>query len=76
MKTAYELLQQNRDLLYRLQMASICIDDIRHLEMFEEFLKMQKEGEKARYIASSLSKKYAVGEATVWRIVKKLKAIV
>lgn len=74
--TVYETIKQHEELLKSLQTVSVSVDDIRHIEMYEEYLRLNKDGLKVRYIVAYLREKYAVGEATIWRILRRFKATV
>jgi len=70
MKT-YELLQAYKAPLQMLQQHNIDVSDIKHLEMFKEFLRMEEEGHKRTYIVTYLSDVYEVGQRTVYRVINK-----
>lgn len=47
-------------------------DDYRHIELYEEHMRMRGEGEKVDYILATLSSKYKLSESTIKRIIKRL----
>jgi Mor family transcriptional regulator len=50
----------------------IKVDDVRHIDLYDEFIRLKNEGHKITYIASHLSSEYNVSERTVYAIVKKM----
>lgn len=70
--TAFELLKSNENLLRILVDNSISIQDVTHLQIYEEFVKMKKEGHKVCYIAVHLGGKYGLSERGVYKVVKRL----
>ena len=70
-ETVYDILQNNRELLARMVRLGVSSADIRHLELYDEFVQLKAEGFKAIYIVARLSGKYAVSERSIWRIIRK-----
>lgn len=58
---------------YLKEMSSIGLgrDDYRYLELYDEYARMRKEGEKVDYILSYLSQKYGISDSSIKRIAKR-----
>ena len=69
---AYELLKCNKNLIRVMLDNNISLDDSQHIEMYKEYIKMKREGEKVAYIADILAIKYQMTARNVFRIVHKL----
>ena len=51
--------------------ANVNLSDVRYIKLFNEYLRMKKEGHKLTYIVAFLVDEYSVGQATVYRIIEK-----
>ena len=60
----YESLKNNRDLLIRLARAGIAVEDVKHLELYEDFVRLRADGLKTTYVVAHLCDQYEVSEAT------------
>lgn len=69
-----ELLKLNRELLTVCRSAGIRLDDVRYIELYNEYSRLLAEGEKITYIVAALSDKYGVCERTVYDLIRLLKA--
>ena len=67
----FEILKFNRKLIDRLQKVGFKIGDDRYIDLYEDYERMKKDGEKMTYIVSYLSLKYNVSERKVYNIVKR-----
>lgn len=67
----FEILKFNRELIDRLQKVGFKIGDDRYIDLYEDYERMKKDGEKMTYIVSYLSLKYNVSERKVYDIVKR-----
>lgn len=74
--TMYEVLKLNRGLLEFMVEKGVQAQDVKHLAMYEEFLRMQKEGHKQMYIVAFLMDEYGVSEPTVYRMLRRFKRVV
>lgn len=68
--TLFEILNFNRELLKRLVSLGFKPDDCRYIELYADYRRMLREGEKVTYIISALSDKYAVCERKIYNIIK------
>ena len=64
----------NRELLNICRTAGIRLDDVRYIELYNEYSWLLAEGEKITYIVAALSDKYGVCERTVYDLIRRLKA--
>ena len=69
-----ELLKLNRELLTVCRSAGIRLDDVRYIELYNDYTRLLAEGEKITYIVAALSDKYGVCERTVYDLIRRLKA--
>lgn len=67
-----ELLKIGRLFCETLQKACIKSDDVRFVDMFDEYTEMYHEGHKITYIAASLSDKYNISERQFFYVIKRL----
>lgn len=71
--TVFEILNFNRELLNRLFVIGIKPDDCKYIDLYAEYERMHRKGEKMTYIVSFLSTKYKVSERKVYGIIKRFK---
>lgn len=71
----YESLKDNRDLLIRLARTGIAVEDVKYLELYEDFVRLKDDGLKTTYVVAHLCDQYEVSEATVWRIIRKFQRV-
>lgn len=67
--TRYEIIALNRELLKRLYDYGINTADFRFAEIYEDYQTMVIAGDKVRYVASMLSRRYNISERSIYRIV-------
>lgn len=68
--TIYEILSFNKELLHRLSDAGIKTGDYRYVDLFRDFTKMLREGNKTTYAVAVLSEKYAISERKVYNVIR------
>ena len=66
-----EILKLGRNFLEMLQKSCIKLEDVRYLEMYEEYVRMVNEGLKKSHIVARLVEVYHVSERQIYYIVKK-----
>lgn len=71
--TIYEMVRMNRLLLEVLDSNGMNVKDVKYLPMYEEYRRMVREGHKMIYIVAFLSEEYGLSEATIYRVVAKMK---
>lgn len=69
--TLFEILNFNRELLKRLISVGYKADDCRYIELYSDYERMRREGNKVTYIVSFLSERYGVSERKVYSIIKR-----
>ncbi|WP_301342677.1 hypothetical protein [uncultured Duncaniella sp.] len=72
----FEALNFHRELLNRLHAsgARIDIDDVCYLDLYEDYSRMVKNGDKVSYIVAVLSERHSICVRTVYSLVKRLSA--
>ena len=70
--TRYEILSFNKELLRRLSCIGVKTEDFRYVDLFEDYSRMRKAGNKTTYIVAVLSDKYAVSERKVYNVIRHL----
>ena len=60
-----EILKLNRELLNICRAVGIRMDDVRYIELYNDYNRLLAEGEKTSYIVAALAEKYGVCERTV-----------
>ena len=69
-----EILKLNRELLNICRTVGIRMDDVRYIELYNDYNRLQADGEKTSYIVAALAEKYGVCERTVYDLIRRLKA--
>lgn len=70
--TKYEILKTCASVCEMLNKNGIHAADVRYVPLMEEFERMKSEGHKTSFIVYFLSQQYDIGEATIYRVIKKL----
>ena len=70
--TQYELLKTAESLLVVLMSNDVDAKDVKYLEMYQEYMRLKKEGHKVGYVVYYLSQQYECSEATVYRVIKRM----
>jgi hypothetical protein len=73
--TVYELIKTLESSVRMLDKAGVTVNDIRYLEMFEDYVRLKKEGHKSVYIIGWLSDVYDISESTVWKWIRRYSKI-
>ena len=69
-RQVFEVLSFNKELIRRLDLLGLKLDDYKYINLYSEYEDMYKAGEKMTYIVSLLSVKYGISERKVYMIVK------
>ena len=69
-----EVLKFNRELIKRLKIAGIRLEDEEFVDLYTDYTNLLKRGEKVSYIVARLSEKYAVSERKVYTLIKRFKS--
>lgn len=70
----FEILKFNRELLDRLRMAGIRLDDARFVDLYTDYSAMLGEGCKVTYIMAVLARKYGISERKAYSLVRRFKS--
>lgn len=68
----YELLSFNKELLSKIHIAGLKVEDYKYVDLYNEFLCLKKQNEKVTYIVNHLSDKYKISERQVYSIVNRM----
>lgn len=66
-----EIIRLSKSILEALQNSCIKIDDIRYLQMYDEYVSLINERHKKSYVVALLSDKYKVSERQVYYVIQK-----
>lgn len=69
-----EVLKFNRELIKRLKIAGIRLEDEEFVDLYTDYTTLLDHGEKVSYIVARLSDKYAVSERKVYALIKRFKS--
>ena len=69
-----EILKLNRELLNICRAVGIRMDDVRYIELYNDYNRLLAEGEKTSYIVAALAEKYGVCERKVYDLIRRFKA--
>lgn len=67
-----ELMKINSKMMELMSKFGIRVSDYQFVELYDEYQKMKREGEKYWYTITHLSEKYKVSESSVKRLIRKL----
>lgn len=68
-----EILNLNKELLKKFQMAGIRMDDVQYIDLFNEYRALVTQGEKVSYIVATLADKYTISERKVYDLIRRFK---
>ena len=66
-----EVLKFNRELIKRLKIAGIRLEDEEFVDLYTDYTNLLKRGERVSYIVALLSERYAVSERKVYMLIKR-----
>lgn len=66
-----ELLKLNKGMLDVCSEAGIRMDDVRYIELYNDYCRMTAQGDKVSYIVALLAERYGVCERKVYALVKR-----
>ena len=69
-----EVLKFNRELIKRLIIAGIRLEDEEFVDLYTDYTTLLNRGEKVSYIVARLSDKYAVSERKVYMLIKRFQS--
>lgn len=68
----YELLDFNKELLKRLCSAGIKLEDYKYADLFADYERLNRKGEKKTYIVATLADEYGISERKVYSVINRL----
>lgn len=72
----YDIISFNRELLQKLSNLNINSSDYQAATIYEQFIKLKKEGEKVSYITLKLAELHGCSQRTIYNIVNKMEQLV
>ena len=69
-----EVLKFNRELIKRLKIAGIRLEDEEFVDLYTDYTTLLRHGERVSYIVARLSEKYAVSERKVYMLIKRFQS--
>ena len=69
-----EVLKFNRELIKRLKMAGIRLEDADYVDLYSDYAKLLDRGEKISYIVAVLADRYGICERKVYELVKRFRS--
>lgn len=69
-----EVLKFNRELIKKLKIAGIRLEDEEFVDLYTDYTNLLKSGEKVSYIVALLSERSAVSERKVYTLIKRFKS--
>lgn len=72
--TNYELLKMTESLMQTIVRNKIDVKDVKYLQLYADFVRLKKEGHKIGYVVIYLSSQYECSEATVYRVINRMKS--
>lgn len=69
-----EVLKFNRELIKRLKIAGIRLEDEVFVDLYTDYTTLLEQGEKVSYIVAQMSDKYAVSERKVYMLIKRFQS--
>lgn len=68
---AYEFVVTHKSVLEQMTQLQIKPNDVKYIELYKEYMRLNKEGHKKTYIIQYLSDEYNVDERTIYRVVNR-----
>lgn len=69
-----EILKLNRELLNICREVGIRVEDVRYIELYNDYNRLLAAGEKVSYIVAVLAERYGVCERKVYTLIKRLQS--
>lgn len=68
----HEILSFNKELLEKLNSAGLNTSDYRHVDLYNEYARLKRDGLKVAYIVSFLSDQFCMSERKVYQVISKM----
>lgn len=69
--TVYDLIKVYEGPMNVLNDAKVNTSTVRYIELYKEYMRLNGEGHKQTYIVDYLMERFSVGQATVYRVIRK-----
>lgn len=69
-----EVLEFNRELIKRLKLTGIRLEDADYIDLYTEYKQLTAQGEKVSYTVAHLAEEYAISERKVYSLIKRFRA--
>ena len=69
-----EVLEFNQELIKRLKLAGIRLEDADYIDLYTEYKQLTAQGEKVSYTVAHLAEEYAISERKVYSLIKRFRA--
>ena len=69
-----DVLKFNRELIKRLKLAGIRLEDADYIDLYTEYKQLTARGEKVSYVIAHLAEEYAVSERKIYSLIKRFRA--
>ena len=69
-----EVLEFNRELIKRLKLAGIRLEDADYIDLYTEYKQLTAQGEKVSYAVARLAEEYAISERKVYSLIKRFRS--
>ena len=66
-----EVLEFNRELIKRLRIVGIRLEDEQFVDLYTDYTVMRQGGEKVSYIVAVLADRYGISERTIYSLIKR-----
>ena len=69
-----EVLEFNRELIKRLKLTGIRLEDADYIDLYTEYKQLTAQGEKVSYTVAHLAEEYAISERKVYSLIKRFRS--
>ena len=69
-----DVLKFNRELIKRLKLAGIRLEDADYIDLYTEYKQLKAQGEKVSYVVAHLAEEYAISERKVYSLIKRFRS--
>lgn len=72
-QTVYDIVKANANVLHQLTSAGASAEDYKNIPLYEEFVRLTRDGLKTTYVVIHLCQEYELSERSVWRIIERFR---
>ena len=69
-----EVLEFNRELIKRLKLTGIRLEDADYIDLYTEYKQLTAQGEKVSYAVARFAEEYAISERKVYSLIKRFRS--